>query len=63
MGFEIDHENALMYYVEKQEKKRVGNISLRIVAEVLPPSGCPVPELKGFIIEVKQKTSGRVEIG
>ena len=63
MGFEIDHENALMYYVEKQEKKRVGNISLCIVAEVLPPSGCPVPELKGFIIEVKQKTSGRVEIG
>ena len=62
MGFEIDHENALMYYVEKQERKRVGNISLRIVAEVLPPSGCPVPELKGFI-EVKQKTLGRVEIG
>ena len=53
MGFEIDHENALMYYVEKQEKKRVGSISLRIVAEVLPPSGCPVPELKGFITEVK----------
>ena len=53
MGFEIDHENALMYYVEKQEKKRVGSISLRIVAEVLSPSGCPVPELKGFITEVK----------
>ena len=63
MGFEIDHENALMYYVEKQEKKRVGNISLRIVAEVLPPSGCPVQELKGFILEVKQKTSGRLGIG
>ena len=63
MGFEIDHENALLYYCEKQEKKRVGNISLRIMSEVIPPNGCPVQELKGFILEVKQKSSGRVEIG
>jgi hypothetical protein len=63
MGFEIDHDACLIYYKDKQEVKRVANVSLRIIAEVLPPEDCPVPDLKGFVLEVRQKSGDKMEIG
>lgn len=58
MSLEIDYNNDVIYYIEK-DKKRVGNFSLKIIGEVTPPEGCLIGSLKGFIVEVAQKTAHR----
>ena len=59
MSLEIDYDNDVINSIEKDKKKRVGNFSLKIIGEVTPPEGCPIGSLKGFIVEVAQKTAHR----
>ena len=57
--FSVDYDECQVLVTDKKFKeKRVANFSMKIIAEVEAPED--YPELKGYIIEVSQKTGKEI---